>query len=217
MPLVTVRSRPNGLPIATTGSPTSTFEESPSASGWSWSGGRVDLEQGDVGRRVGADDLRACRCVSEEPSLTSILLGAFDDVVVGERCGLRCRSGSRSRSRVAAAFGFAERVEAARVRFARFLLGFDEGDPLPVAAVDLVDDVRCRRLRLAATGAAQRRGDGRRSSSLPSASIQPAAIATQPKTATTAPPSRAEPKEVRKNRLLCSSASDDAGAPSALL
>ena len=35
MPLVTVRSRPNGLPIATTGSPTWTFEESPSASGCS--------------------------------------------------------------------------------------------------------------------------------------------------------------------------------------
>ena len=33
MPLVTVRSSPKGLPIATTGSPTSAFEESPSGSG----------------------------------------------------------------------------------------------------------------------------------------------------------------------------------------
>ena len=43
MPLVTVRSRPNGLPIATTGSPTSIFEESPRASGCSWSEGASTL------------------------------------------------------------------------------------------------------------------------------------------------------------------------------
>ena len=43
MPLVTVRSSPKGLPIATTGSPTSTFEESPSVSGWSWSEGAFTL------------------------------------------------------------------------------------------------------------------------------------------------------------------------------
>src|SRR3954465_5680035 len=35
MPVVTVLARPNGLPIATTPSPTCTFEESPNASGWS--------------------------------------------------------------------------------------------------------------------------------------------------------------------------------------
>src|SRR6266480_3210419 len=34
MPLVTVSSRPNGLPIATTGSPTCTLEESPRLTGW---------------------------------------------------------------------------------------------------------------------------------------------------------------------------------------
>ena len=34
-PVVSVRSRPNGLPIATVGSPTRTAPESPSASGWS--------------------------------------------------------------------------------------------------------------------------------------------------------------------------------------
>ena len=38
MPVVTVRSSPNGLPIATTGSPTSTFDESASVSGVSASG-----------------------------------------------------------------------------------------------------------------------------------------------------------------------------------
>ncbi len=35
IPVVTVRSRPNGFPIATTGSPTLTSEELPSASGLS--------------------------------------------------------------------------------------------------------------------------------------------------------------------------------------
>ena len=39
MPLVTVRSSPKGLPIATTGSPTWSCEEWPSGSGWSWSDG----------------------------------------------------------------------------------------------------------------------------------------------------------------------------------
>ena len=34
-PVVSVRSNPNGLPIATVGSPTRTAEESPSSSGWS--------------------------------------------------------------------------------------------------------------------------------------------------------------------------------------
>ena len=34
MPVVTVRSSPNGLPIATTASPTSSFEESPRLSGF---------------------------------------------------------------------------------------------------------------------------------------------------------------------------------------
>ena len=34
IPLVTVSGRPNGLPIATTGSPTWTVSELPSVSGW---------------------------------------------------------------------------------------------------------------------------------------------------------------------------------------
>ena len=45
MPVVTVRSSPNGLPIATTGSPTSTFAESPSASGWRLSAGTSTLSR----------------------------------------------------------------------------------------------------------------------------------------------------------------------------
>ena len=45
MPLVTVRSRPNGLPIATTGSPTWTSDESPRPSGWIWSAGASILSR----------------------------------------------------------------------------------------------------------------------------------------------------------------------------
>ena len=43
IPAVTVRSRPNGLPIATTGSPTFTCEESPSGIGWSSFAGALTL------------------------------------------------------------------------------------------------------------------------------------------------------------------------------
>ena len=57
IPAVAVRSRPNGLPIATTGSPTLTPAEEPSSSGWSWSAPEFDLQHRDVGRRVGADDV----------------------------------------------------------------------------------------------------------------------------------------------------------------
>ena len=73
MPLVTVRSRPNGLPIATTGSPTWTFDELPERQRVQLARRRVDLEQRHVGGRVGADDLGARSSVSESPSLTSIL------------------------------------------------------------------------------------------------------------------------------------------------
>ena len=62
MPAVSVRSSPNGLPIATTESPTSTVDESPSGSGCSAARGQVDLEHGEIGRGVRADDLRLARC-----------------------------------------------------------------------------------------------------------------------------------------------------------
>ncbi len=48
---------PNGLPIAATPSPTSTSFSEPSGSGVQVEALRVDLEQGDVGERVEADDL----------------------------------------------------------------------------------------------------------------------------------------------------------------
>ena len=80
MPAVTVRSRPNGLPIATTASPTSTRVESASVSGVSALGAGVDLEQRDVRRRVAADEGRLQRVVVREPHLDRG--GAVDDVVV---------------------------------------------------------------------------------------------------------------------------------------
>jgi hypothetical protein len=65
------------LPIATTGSPTFARSESPSGSGVR---ARVDLEDGQVARRIGADDGRLhARAVREaDPDLP----GALDDVVV---------------------------------------------------------------------------------------------------------------------------------------
>ena len=53
MPAVNVRSRPNGLPIATTESPTSTPDESPSGSGCSALAGRSTLS---TARSVEASD-----------------------------------------------------------------------------------------------------------------------------------------------------------------
>ena len=50
-------SWPNGLPIAATASPTSTSVSEPSGSGVQVEALGVDLEQGDVGERVEADDL----------------------------------------------------------------------------------------------------------------------------------------------------------------
>ena len=80
MPAVTVRSSPNGLPIATTASPTSTLVESASVSGVSAPGAGVDLQQGDVGGRIAADERRLERVVVREAHLDRGR--AVDDVVV---------------------------------------------------------------------------------------------------------------------------------------
>ena len=82
-------------------------------------------------------------------------------------------------------FGFAEGAKGA-VRFGCEVdCGFDEGDAVAVALVDLVDDVALRPspplVARPAPSAARRRS----SSSRRSDSIQPAAIAIQPKAATT--------------------------------
>ena len=48
---------PNGLPIAATGSPTTTAVESPSGTGSERVLGRIDLQEPDVVERVEADHL----------------------------------------------------------------------------------------------------------------------------------------------------------------
>ena len=57
MPLVTVLDRPSGAPMATAVSPTLSLLESANCSGWKVVDA-VDLDDGEVGDRVGADDLR---------------------------------------------------------------------------------------------------------------------------------------------------------------
>ena len=69
MPLVTVRSSPNGLPIATTGSPTSSVGGVAEGQRVELARRRVDLEQGQVGGRVGADHFGVYWC-SDSPILT---------------------------------------------------------------------------------------------------------------------------------------------------
>ena len=96
MPAVTVRSSPKGLPIATTASPTSTRVESASVSGVSALRVGVDLEQGDVGRRIAADERRLERVVVREPDLDRG--GAVDDVVVRDDVSFLVDARSRSRA-----------------------------------------------------------------------------------------------------------------------
>ena len=56
MPLVTVASRPNGEPIATTPSPTPRLADLPMVAGGEV-GDALGLDHGGVGERVGAEDL----------------------------------------------------------------------------------------------------------------------------------------------------------------
>ena len=80
MPAVTVRSRPNGLPIATTGSPTRTASESPRRSGASAVASTSTLR---TARSVeGSLPTSVAVSVSWLEKLTSISVGALDHVVV---------------------------------------------------------------------------------------------------------------------------------------
>ena len=80
IPLVTVPSSPNGLPIATTGSPTRSALESPSRKRLEHGCGSVDLEDCEVGRAIGADQRRRVRrAVGEADGDPG---GAGDDVLV---------------------------------------------------------------------------------------------------------------------------------------
>ena len=80
MPAVAVLRSPNGLPIATTGSPTRTASELPNASG-----ARPGASTRRAPRcrwRVAADDRRAQRVLVREADLDPV--GALDHVVVGD-------------------------------------------------------------------------------------------------------------------------------------
>ena len=83
-PAVTVGppSRPSALPIATTHSPTRSWLESPSRSVGSGSPRAVDLDHGQVGLRVAADQpgVVGAAVRQRDPDL----LRALDDVVVGD-------------------------------------------------------------------------------------------------------------------------------------
>jgi hypothetical protein len=98
---------------------------------------RVDLEQGEVGGRVGADLLGGVglRAVAE---LHVDLVGARDNVVVGEDVAVGVdhepRAGGGS-----TALRLSEETE--RRRLLRSQLGLDECHPVRVGPVDLVDHV----------------------------------------------------------------------------
>ena len=82
IPAVTVRSSPNGFPIATTGSPTRT---SVGVTEWERSErarGRVHAEHCKIRRRVAADDFGLDRVAVGEADRD--LVRALDDVVVGD-------------------------------------------------------------------------------------------------------------------------------------
>ena len=118
-----------------------------------------------VGRRRGAE-------------LDLDLVGAFDHVGVGQDVPFVVDHEARAgRDAAAARFSASPNGLSGDAVSSGASVGFDEGDALAVALVDLVDDVACRRLRLSRD---RRRPAARatvRSPSSPSESIQPAAIA----------------------------------------
>ncbi len=152
--MVSVRSRPNGLPIAIVGSPTCTPAESPSSSGRRSRPVGIHAQEREVGVGVLADRRRGDRVVVGErhPDLGRRL----DDVRVGEDQAVvvehEARAGRLGRLRVVAD------VERRRVGVHR--LGADEDDAGRAALVDLARArARCR--RLAASAGAPLRGDRR--------------------------------------------------------
>ena len=84
IPAVAVRSRPNGLPIATTGSPTLTPGRGAELERLQLVGAGVDLEHGDVGGRVRAEDLGVEGLAVLAADADGDVVGAGDDVGVGE-------------------------------------------------------------------------------------------------------------------------------------
>ena len=82
MPALTLEARPNGLPMATTQSPTRTASESPSLTNGQVVRRRLELDERDVGQRVGAEHLGLERAPVVEADAD--VERALDHVVVGE-------------------------------------------------------------------------------------------------------------------------------------
>ncbi len=89
MPTVTLPPRPKGLPIAITQSPTRIFDESPKVDGLERLL-RLDLEQREIGLGVVAEDLDDLQ-LGAVGEVDDDLVGALDDVIVGDDRGRRGR------------------------------------------------------------------------------------------------------------------------------
>ena len=149
MPVVTVRTWPKGLPIAMTGWPTSSFDESPSGSGVrSATSDGVDLEHRDVGGGVDALDL-GLHGVAVLVEAHRDAVRALDDVRVGHDVALVVDDEARSRRR--ALLRKAERrVLVARDPFC--------GDERHAATLLLVDVANAAALAAGRVGGRLRRG-----------------------------------------------------------
>ena len=87
IPDVTVPSSPNGLPIATTWSPTDEVARVAEREREHLGHGRIDLQDGEIRRRVGADDTRGEGLAVPEPD--GDRAAAFDDVSVRDDVAVR--------------------------------------------------------------------------------------------------------------------------------
>ena len=133
MPVVTVRVKPKGLPMAITGSPTSACEESPSGIGSrppSTSRG-IDLQGREVGGRIDALDL-GVHLLAVLGEAHADALGAGDDVGVGDDRALLVDHEARAGG--GALLGRAEGRLALALAHA---LGGDERDPASFLLVDV--------------------------------------------------------------------------------
>ena len=94
MPIVTVLPRPNGLPMATTYSPTRSASLEPERGDRQVLGRALELEHRHVETRVLADDLRLELAVVRELDLHGV--GAVDHVGVGDDVALRVDDEARA-------------------------------------------------------------------------------------------------------------------------
>ncbi len=98
MPLVTVPSRPNGLPMATTASPTSTALESPRRRGSRNDAGASTLI---TARSVeGSVPTSVARRVDPSQKRTEMRARSFDDVLIGDDVTVVVEDEARSLSRL---------------------------------------------------------------------------------------------------------------------